>query len=60
MEKYGVETKPTEAKECPDCGSKLDSISPPHCPNCGTKPFEAKRQTSMVENFDTLYGKEEK
>ena len=63
MEKYGVDLG-NEAElvakvtgECPSCKSALESTSPPKCPNCGTKPFE--RQTTMVQNFGTQYGKKE-
>ncbi len=46
MNKYGVvldENKSMTAKmtgKCPDCGTDLESRSPPKCPQCGTKPFE--------------------
>jgi hypothetical protein len=46
MNKYSVvldQNKIAAAKltgNCPDCGQKLESLSPPKCPKCGTKPFE--------------------
>lgn len=66
MEKYGVEMD-NEASlmakitgECPTCKAPLTSKDPPNCPNCGTAPFESKasnRQSAMVRNFGTTYGK---
>jgi hypothetical protein len=46
MNKYAVvldDNKSLQARlsgECPDCKSKLDSATPPHCPKCGSAPFE--------------------
>lgn len=51
MEKYGVDEQDsqekvaTDANQCPECGSLLDSVDNTgvlKCRNCGTKPFERK------------------